>query len=46
MLANTVNGSTVTFEQMYGYLAEQNFERVRVLEPIGYNMVFVGSKSS
>ena len=44
MLANTRNGGAVTFEQMYRILAANPIERIRVLEPIGANMVFVGNK--
>ena len=45
MLANTRNGGAVTFEQMYRILAANPIERIRVLEPIGANMVFVGCKT-
>ena len=45
MLANTRNGGAVTFEQMYRILAANPIERIRVLEPIGANMVFVGNKT-
>ena len=45
MLANTRNGGAVTFEEMYRILAANPIERIRVLEPIGANMVFVGDKT-
>ena len=45
MLANTRNGGAVTFEQMYRILAANPIERIKVLEPIGANMVFVGDKT-
>lgn len=44
MLANTLNGGVVTFEQMHAWMKDRGLERIRVVEPIGFNMVFVGSK--
>ena len=46
MLANTLNGGVVTFEQMHSWLKDRGLERIRVVEPIGFNMVFVGTKDS
>ena len=45
MFANTRNGGAITFDRMYRHLAENPLEKIRVLEPIGANMVFVGSKT-
>jgi ubiquinone/menaquinone biosynthesis C-methylase UbiE len=45
MLANTRYGGAITFDQMYRHLAVNQMENIRVLEPIGANMVFVGTKT-
>lgn len=44
MLANTERGQILTHEQMSNWLNEQALESIRMLEPIGFNMVYVASK--
>jgi ubiquinone/menaquinone biosynthesis C-methylase UbiE len=44
MLANTLRGRILTHEQMLGWLRDQPLELIRMLEPIGFNMVYVASK--
>lgn len=44
MLANTMRGCILTHEQMYNWLSSQPLEMVRMVEPIGFNMVYVASK--
>lgn len=43
MLANTRRGGTVTHAQVYGWLHEAGFEAVRLLEPIGFQFVYVAA---
>jgi len=44
MLANTLRGCILTHEQMYDWLSSQALETIRMIEPIGFNMVYVASK--
>jgi ubiquinone/menaquinone biosynthesis C-methylase UbiE len=44
MLANTLRGRILTNEQMYNWLSSQALESIRVVEPIGFNMVYVATK--
>ena len=44
MLANTRRGQILTHEQVVGWLTEQPLEAVRLLEPIGFNLVYVATK--
>jgi len=44
MLANTERGGALTHEQMQGWLAAQALEAIRLLEPIGFNPVYVASR--
>lgn len=44
MVAATARGRTFTPEEMRGLLAARGFGRIRLLEPIGFNQVFVGTK--
>ena len=44
MLAQTTRGRTVTHSQAVGWLHAAGFERVRLLEPIGFNFVYVASR--
>ncbi len=44
MLANTVHGRMITNADMQGWLAAQPLERIRLIEPIGFNFVYVASK--
>lgn len=44
MLANTRHGGTITYEQVRGWLADAGFEYIRVIEPIGFNQVFVAGR--
>ena len=44
MLANTLNGGMITHLQMSDWLSSQALEMIRVIEPIGFNMVYVASK--
>ena len=44
MLANTLRGGVITHEQMYDWLSSQSLETIRVVEPIGFNMVYVATK--
>ena len=44
MLANTQRGRIVTHEMMHRWLAEQPLEAVRLIEPIGFNFVYVATK--
>jgi ubiquinone/menaquinone biosynthesis C-methylase UbiE len=44
MLANTLRGGTITHQQMHAWLSNQALEMIRVIEPIGFNMVYVGTK--
>lgn len=41
MLANTERGRMLTNAQVCGWLRDVGFERVRLLEPIGFNHVYV-----
>ncbi len=44
MLANTAHGCILTHEQMHNWLTACELEAIRMLEPIGFNMVYVASK--
>jgi SAM-dependent methyltransferase len=44
MLANTARGGMRTHGQVAGWLSTAGFERIRLLEPIGFNHVFVASR--
>lgn len=44
MLANTRHGGLITYEQVREWLADAGFEFIRVIEPIGFNQVFVASR--
>ncbi|MEM1102489.1 MAG: methyltransferase dimerization domain-containing protein [Pseudomonadota bacterium] len=44
MLANTRHGQTLTHEQVHGWLANEPLENIRLVEPIGFNLVYVASK--
>ena len=44
MLANTVRGRILTHEQMHSWLSRHELEAIRMIEPIGFNMVYVASK--
>ncbi len=44
MVAATARGRTFTPEEMRGLLAGHGFGRIRLLEPIGFNQVFVATK--
>jgi SAM-dependent methyltransferase len=44
MVAATARGRTFTTGEMRALLAAQGFGRIRVLEPIGFNQVFVATK--
>ena len=46
MLANTQRGCMLTHEQMHGWLARQPLEAIRLIEPIGFNMVYVATKTT
>ena len=46
MLANTVRGRVVTHSQAVGWLHAAGFEHVRLLEPIGFNFVYVANRPS
>lgn len=41
MLANTRRGGLITYDQVRGWLADAGFEFIRLIEPIGFNQVFV-----
>jgi SAM-dependent methyltransferase len=44
MVAATARGRTFTPAEVRGWLAAQGFVRIRLLEPIGFNQVFVATK--
>ena len=44
MLANTTRGGLLTNRQVAGWLADAGFEHVRLIEPIGFNHIYVGVK--
>ncbi len=44
MMASTVNGFTVTVDQVTGWLRDAGFEALRLIEPIGFQFVYVASK--
>lgn len=44
MLANTERGGLLTHEQVHTWLAEQSLEAIRLLEPIGFNLVYVATR--
>jgi ubiquinone/menaquinone biosynthesis C-methylase UbiE len=44
MLANTRQGGLITYEQVRDWLVDAGFEFIRVIEPIGFNQVFVASR--
>jgi ubiquinone/menaquinone biosynthesis C-methylase UbiE len=44
MLANTKRGGILTNEQVCGWLREAGFQAIRLLEPIGFNYVYVASR--
>lgn len=46
MLANTLRGCILTHEQMHAWLSSQALEAIRMIEPIGFNMVYVASKKN
>lgn len=44
MMAATARGLTFTHEQIVAWLGEAEFEAIRLVEPIGFQQVFVASK--
>lgn len=44
MLANTKRGGMLTNEQVCGWLRGAGFQTIRLLEPIGFNYVYVASR--
>ena len=44
MLANTKRGGMLTNEQVCGWLRESGFAAIRLLEPIGFNYVYVATR--
>ncbi len=44
MLANTRAGRMLTHKQMVEWLSAQPLEAIRLIEPIGFNLVYVASK--
>ncbi len=44
MLANTEKGGTLTHKQMHGWLVDEPLEAIRLLEPIGFNLVYVATR--
>lgn len=44
MLANTERGGVLTNPQVYGWLDDAGFRPVRLLEPIGFNHVYVATR--
>lgn len=44
MLANTTHGGMLTNEQVCGWLRDAGFAAVRLLEPIGFNYVYVATR--
>jgi SAM-dependent methyltransferase len=41
MLANTERGGVLTHRQVVGWLVDAQFEHIRLIEPIGFNHVYV-----
>jgi hypothetical protein len=44
MLANTERGGMLTNKQVSGWLRDASFEAIRLVEPIGFNHVYVATK--
>ena len=44
MLASTERGAILTHEQVYAWLRTENLEAIRLIEPIGFNQVYVAKK--
>ena len=44
MLANTERGGLLTHQQVHGWLTGAGLEAIRLLEPIGFNQVYVAHK--
>lgn len=44
MLANTERGGVLTHRQVYGWLAGAGLEAIRLVEPIGFNQVYLATK--
>ena len=44
MMANAVNGMTFTNERFHCWLADAGFRPIRLVEPIGFNHVYVATK--
>lgn len=45
MLANTKRGRMLTYQQMRDWLAQESLEAIRLIEPIGFNFVYVATRS-
>ena len=43
MLASTTRGGMLTHRQVHGWLCAAGLESIRLMEPIGFNQVYVGS---
>ena len=43
MLASTMRGGMLTHRQVHGWLCAVELESVRLMEPIGFNQVYVAS---
>ena len=46
MMASTVNGFQISNEQVSLWLRESGFESLRLIEPIGFQFVYVAVKPS
>lgn len=46
MMANTVRGGLITYRDVRDWLAAQPLESIRLMEPIGFNPVFVATKTA
>jgi len=44
MLANTARGGLLTHQQVHGWLTDSGLEAIRLLDPIGFNQVYVAHK--
>jgi SAM-dependent methyltransferase len=44
MAASTLRGATFTYEDMSGWLRDAGFARIRLVEPIGFQQVFVATR--
>jgi len=44
MVANTMRGAVITHEQIFSWLSSQALEMIRMVEPIGFNTVYVANK--